>query len=288
MIHPKVSHVFIKKMGRIVLVVLPMVFIPLLAHLFVQGTIKSLVKNQNPGDSDNPKTQALEIAKLAGIEDASSEIDGKWKGVCKKNSIHSVEDFKKTVQSDPVLSNHFAGFNWATARLEKQDKEIFAYVTHREGTIIQLTTKPIRLPKDDGYITDGVHAARTYCCNDIEMKPTAGAPAAPVDMAPTAGAPAAPIDMAPPAGAPADPIGMAPPAGAPASPFNITPLSGAPIGAAPITSLTPANPPNVPTISTVPEPNSMLLFVIGIASLAGVSFKKRYDYHRTSASFKRR
>jgi len=274
MIYPKVSHVFIKKMGRIVLVVLPMVFIPLLAHLFVQGTIKSLVKNQNPGDSDNPKTQALEIAKLAGIEDASSEIDGKWKGVCKKNSIHSVEDFKKTVQGDPVLLNHFAGFNWATARLEKQDKEIFAYVTHREGTIIQLTTKLIRLPKDDGYITDGVHAARTYCCNDIEMKPTAGAPAAPIDMAPTAGAPAAPI-------------GMAPPAGAPASLFNITPLSGAPIGAAPITTLTPANPPNVPTISTVPEPNSMLLFVIGIASLAGVSFKKRYDYHRTSASFKR-
>ncbi|GAM08096.1 hypothetical protein OR1_00367 [Geobacter sp. OR-1] len=98
--------------------------------------------------------------------DVSSEMDGKYYGLCKKNSIKSVEDFRRTVAQDPALSAYFAGFNWESARLGKLDKELWTYVAYRKGDTIRRTSKPIRLPKGDGYISDGVRTVRTYCCND--------------------------------------------------------------------------------------------------------------------------
>jgi hypothetical protein len=242
---PKTRTRFIHKIGIAVFVVLFIALVPMLVHLFVKGTETGFEKNKSLGDLHTPKTQEQKIAELSQIEDASSEINGKWRGVCKKNSIHSVEDFKKTVQSDPVLARHFAGFNWSTARIEKQDKEIYVFVTHREDDVIQQTTKPIRLPKDDGYITDGVRAARTYCCNDIDMKPTAGALTAPpsITMTPTAGDPGS------------DSVSQ--------------------LGWGPVKPSTPGSPPQSPNVTPVPEPSTMLLLGICIAGLAGVSLRKR-------------
>lgn len=112
--------------------------------------------------------------------DASSEIDGKYYGLCKKNSIRSVEDFRATVSNDPVLAAHFSGFNWDRARLGRQDKPLWTYVSYRNGEVVRRTTKAVRLPKGDGYITDGAHVVRTYCCNDYVAAP-APRPEGPVE-----------------------------------------------------------------------------------------------------------
>lgn len=118
---------------------------------------------------------------LTLIEDASSEKSGKWFGLCKKRSIHSLEDFRRTVENDPVLTVYYAGFNWEEARLGNLKEDVMAYVAHRKGEVIRQTAKPIKLPRGDGYVTDGVRTARTYCCNDIVLTPSAGPPpAAPV------------------------------------------------------------------------------------------------------------
>lgn len=112
-------------------------------------------------------TKPIQIAQVDIQEpDASSEMGGKYYGLCKKNSIHSVEDFKKTVQRDATLANHFADFNWDSARIGKLDHELWTYVAYRRGETIQRTSKPVRLPKGDGYITDGTRTVRTFCCND--------------------------------------------------------------------------------------------------------------------------
>ncbi len=123
-------------------------------------------------------SSAEDVEELLHIEDASSEKKGKWFGLCKKRSIHSIKDFRRTVENDPVLSEYYAGFNWEEAKLGNLEQDVLAYVAHRKGAIIRQTAKPITLPKGDGYITDGVRTARTYCCNDIVITPSAGNPPA--------------------------------------------------------------------------------------------------------------
>lgn len=148
-----------KGMGAGALIVLALVAIGLL--------VQSFLNRQKP---EAPIRVAME--KSEEPADASSEIRGKYYGLCKKNSIRSVEDFRTTVQKDPVLAVHFADFNWETARLGKQENALWTYVSYRKGETIKRTSKPVRLPKGDGYVTDGNRVVRTFCCNDyIEAPP---------------------------------------------------------------------------------------------------------------------
>ena len=111
---------------------------------------------------------------LANLADASSQKNGQWYGLCKKRSVQSIEDFRRTVENDPTLSVYYAGFNWEEAKIGSLKEDVLAYVAHRKGDVIGPTTKPIKLPKGDQYITDGERTARTYCCNDIDLSPSAG------------------------------------------------------------------------------------------------------------------
>ena len=111
------------------------------------------------------------MAQVEEPEDANSEISGRYYGLCAKNSTHSVEDFRKTVQNDPVLAAHFSEFDWSVAKLGNQEEDIWTFVSYRKGPMIKRTTKPVKLPKGDQYITDGVRIVRTYCCNDYIAAP---------------------------------------------------------------------------------------------------------------------
>ncbi len=147
--------------GVAVLVVLALVATGLL--------IRSFLMNGKGVSRETPVRSVVQ--KSQEPVDASSEIDGKYYGLCKKNNIHSVEDFRTTVRNDPVLAAHFAGFNWDNARLGKQDKPVWTYVSYRKGEVVRRTTRAVRLPKGDGYVTDGTHMVRTYCCNDYVAAP---------------------------------------------------------------------------------------------------------------------
>lgn len=246
---------FIKKVGLATFVVMTVALTTLLIHLFVIGEevvsseipIKmNLVEHEDSNDISNAKIKELDSSDITQIEDASSEINGEWRGVCKKNSIHSVEDFRRTVQDDAVLANHFSGFNWETAKLGKLDEEIFVFVSHRKGDVIKETSKPIRLPKGDGYITDGVRKARTYCCNDITITPSAGVPEK--DL------PSAPLSSS--------------------VPLEETPLNEIVV---PSTRTTHSfnDPITKPTPEPIPEPGTILLTGTGLVVLAAVCRKKK-------------
>ena len=112
------------------------------------------------------KKQDQVIAAVQEPDTASSEVAGKWYGLCGKNIVHSVADFARVVQNDPVLAAHFSDFNWQNATLGRLDNSLWTYVTYRKGSKIATTRRQIILPKGDGYITDGKRQVRTYCCND--------------------------------------------------------------------------------------------------------------------------
>lgn len=264
--HRKHSSGLVKRVGVALLAIISIILTPLLVHLFAKGDyfvsseipVKfNLAEAPRSTGVANVNAQDLETADLTLIEDASSEINGEWRGVCGKNSIHSVEDFRKTVQNDPVLLNHFSGFNWETAKIGKQDDVTLAYVSHRKGGVIRQTKKPIRLPKGDGYITDGVRVARTYCCNDVNMTPAAGETKKdppPIAMSPAAGVPEEWVPSEP--SFPFDPSD--------AIPFATSfPKSSPP---------THPSPPDKP--SPVPEPGSMFLMGTGLAVLVAALRKR--------------
>lgn len=206
----------------------------------------------SPGANSDLNTQDPDITEVA---DASSEMGGKWLGLCKKNSIKSVEDFQRTIQNDEVLSSHYSGFDWKNARLGKQNEEILAFVSHRKGDVIKETSKPIKLPKGDGYITDGTHVARTFCCNDIILAPSAGPPPDKDILSPSAGPPYD-IYNFPQSEDPLPDMYIMP---------QFYPLYGG-IGQRKTYHTTNKDPDSEP----IPEPGTLILFGIGLAVLATV------------------
>lgn len=190
---------------------------------------------------------------LTQIDDASSEQDGKWRGLCKKRSIHSLEDFRASVENDPVLSQYYAGFNWEEAKMGNLKEDVMAYVAHRKGEVIKKTARPIKLPKGDGYVTDGKRTARTYCCNDIDMTPSAGNSTPDLPVTPAAGS----SDIFPPA---APPLFSLPISDFPIS-HDSNPGSGPPDDS--------TDDPSTP----VPEPGTLLLMSLGLLSLAAIRRK---------------
>ena len=117
---------------------------------------------------DVPPVQEVDVNDVSQVEDASSELRGEWLGLCVRNSITTVEDFRRQVEGDSVLSSHFSNFRWSKAEIKWLPSDIQARVSHRRGDVIKLSTKKIKLPKGDRYITDGNRSVRTNCCNDIK------------------------------------------------------------------------------------------------------------------------
>jgi hypothetical protein len=114
---------------------------------------------------------------LASVQepvDDSSEISGKWYGLCEKNSIHSISDFMNTVENDPALAKHFLDFDWKNARMGELEEAVWTHLAYRKNDRISTTRRAIRLPKGDGYITDGKRWLRTYCCNDYVLASVPG------------------------------------------------------------------------------------------------------------------
>ncbi|HEX2966591.1 MAG TPA: PEP-CTERM sorting domain-containing protein [Syntrophorhabdaceae bacterium] len=109
------------------------------------------------------------MAQQEDFTDSAFEGNGKWYGLCDKNSIRSIEDFRAAVNRDPALKIHYATFNWQNARIGRLEHAVMAYVYFKKDGQIFRKEKPIKLVAGDEYITDGDTRVRTHCCNSYVL-----------------------------------------------------------------------------------------------------------------------
>ena len=116
-----------------------------------------------------------EQVEAGALEPGRPAPERPWYGLCAKYSIRSPEDFRATVESDPLLRERFAAFDWENARLVSIPSETLVHVSYRKDGQIAWTRRKLKLRAGEKVITDGAVTVRTYCCNEIvdaPMRPT--------------------------------------------------------------------------------------------------------------------
>lgn len=145
---------------------------------------------------DEQRQQRLELKQIQNpdsVTNGRSLEERKWRGLCPKNSAQTQEELRQTIAADPVLANHYTTFDWSNATTKTTEKETEAFVYHRINNILEPTTKPIKIPKGDRFVTDGRQSIRLQCCNnyvpvvpeppDFEFDPPSAGPPTPHEIA---------------------------------------------------------------------------------------------------------
>lgn len=88
--------------------------------------------------------------------------------------VRDANELKWVTQHDPVIAEHYAGFDYGRAHVVKVVLAREVYVSYRIGGKLYWTRHPIRLKKGETLLTDGSMTARTRCGNRVEEKPQQG------------------------------------------------------------------------------------------------------------------
>jgi len=99
--------------------------------------------------------------------------------------VEDAKELKWVAEHDPIVGAHYAGFDYARARLVRLTLARTAYISYRIGNKIYWTRRRITLHKGETVITDGRMTARTRCANRVEETPQQ-AEASPVEPTPEA------------------------------------------------------------------------------------------------------
>jgi hypothetical protein len=116
---------------------------------------------------DSPKSRdhssdAIDRAQFARVAYPYSVIPG---------GVRNRAELVGAIIREPVVAEHFSGFNAAGARIDTLRDEEFVHVSFRIRNKIFWTAKKVRLAPGEEVITDGHTAARTRCGNRIAPEP---------------------------------------------------------------------------------------------------------------------
>jgi hypothetical protein len=85
--------------------------------------------------------------------------------------VEDANELKWVAEHDPIVGAHYAGFDYAHARIVRLTLARTAYLSYRIGNHIYWTRRRVTLHKGENVITDGRMTARTRCANRVEEKP---------------------------------------------------------------------------------------------------------------------
>ena len=86
--------------------------------------------------------------------------------------IESAADLRNSIARDPVVANHYKGFDVERARIVHLSEEHLLYVSYRFGARVFWLKKQLRVPRGETMVTDGEYMARTRCGNRVSETPS--------------------------------------------------------------------------------------------------------------------
>jgi hypothetical protein len=86
--------------------------------------------------------------------------------------IESAADLRNSIARDPVVANHYKGFDVERARIAHLGKGHLLYVSYRLGARVFWSKKQLRVPSGETLVTDGEYMARTRCGNRVSETPS--------------------------------------------------------------------------------------------------------------------
>jgi hypothetical protein len=87
--------------------------------------------------------------------------------------VGSVAELRDAAAHDTVVAEHYAGFDYARARVIRVDRPRLVYLSYRRGGKIHWSSKQASLHPGEKLITDGKVTARERCGNQVSVLPQA-------------------------------------------------------------------------------------------------------------------
>lgn len=87
--------------------------------------------------------------------------------------VRSGDELREIAKHDPVVAQHYSGFDYTRARVVEVDRPKLVYVSYRKGGQIHWTRKQATLRVGEKLLTDGHITARTRCGNQVSVLPQA-------------------------------------------------------------------------------------------------------------------
>lgn len=216
--------------------------------------------------------------------------------------VASAEELREAADHDPVVSQHYSGFDYQRARVVEVSQPKLVYLSYRRGDKIFWTRKQASLHKGEKLLTDGHITARTRCGNQVSVLPQANtSPQEPTiaeldrpDAMASGMYQAGPSDfdsrlfnvdpglpLGPASSVPGNLFAGGPPPGG----FIPMPIGGIPIGpsghkcppgdTSEQCNHKPPPPPPPPPPPAVPEPTTIVLVASGAAAVLARTWRKR-------------
>ena len=152
-----------------------------------------------------PQDPYIALGRGAGSTDfpVSEPSSGRLRVVVHPYSVipggaKDVAELRRALARDPIVAEHYVGFDFARARSVRLDRDREEYVSYRLGDHIFWTSRKLMLHKGETMITDGNHTSRTRCGNLVaEIAP---GPVSPLEPTPEILDTPLPLDLAAPPG----------------------------------------------------------------------------------------
>lgn len=85
--------------------------------------------------------------------------------------VRSAAELREAVKHDPVVAQHYSGFDYSRAHVIEVERPRLVYVSYRRGAQIHWTSRQATLRVGERLLTDGHITARTRCGNQVSVLP---------------------------------------------------------------------------------------------------------------------
>lgn len=85
--------------------------------------------------------------------------------------VRSSDELREIVKHDPVVAQHYSGFDYARAHLIEVELPKLVYVSYRRGAQVHWSSKQLMLRVGEKLLTDGHITARARCGNQVSVLP---------------------------------------------------------------------------------------------------------------------